>query len=124
MEELDRLVAEWTATHDAREVMETLQLAGVAAGVVQRAIETIEDPQLKHLSAIVELDHPVAGKRLYPAIPFKLSEIPPLKSTRAPLLGEHTNEICRELLGMPEEEIRRLKGEGVLEVTLLDKRLQ
>ena len=124
VEELDRLLGEWTATRDASEVMETLQLAGIAAGIVQRAPDAIEDPQLKHLGAIVELDHPVAGKRLYPAIPFKMSDTPPLRSTRAPLLGEHTNEICRELLGMPEEEIRRLKGEGVLEVTLLDKRLQ
>jgi benzylsuccinate CoA-transferase BbsF subunit len=115
VEELDRLVGEWTATRDARAVMETLQRAGVAAGIVQRATDTLDDPQLKHLGAIVELDHPVAGKRLYPAIPFKMSNTPPLKSTRAPLLGEHTDEICRKLLGMSEDEIERLKGEGVLE---------
>jgi len=115
VEELDRLVGEWTATRDANEVMETLQRAGVAAGIVQRATDTLEDPQLKYLDAIVELDHPVAGKRLYPAIPFKMSDTPPLRSTRAPLLGEHTDEICRKLLGMSEDEIERLKGEGVLE---------
>ena len=115
VEELDRLVGEWTATRDAGEVMETLQHAGVAAGIVQRATDTLEDPQLKYLGAIVELDHPVAGKRFYPAIPFKMSDTPPLRSIRAPLLGEHTNEICRNLLGMSEDEIERLKGEGILE---------
>jgi len=119
VEELDRLVGEWTATHDANEVMETLQRAGVAAGIVQRGPDTIEDPQLKHLGAIIELDHPVAGKRLYPAIPFKMCDTQPLKSIRAPLLGEHTEEICRQLLGMPQDEIERLKLEGVLESTPL-----
>ena len=120
VEELDRLVGEWTATRDASEVMETLQRAGVAAGIVQNGPDTIEDPQLKYLGATVELDHPVAGKRLYPAIPFKMSNTPPLRSIRAPLLGEHTDEICRKLLGMPEEEIERLDEEGVLESPLLD----
>jgi benzylsuccinate CoA-transferase BbsF subunit len=100
--------------------METLQRAGVAAGIVQNGPDTIEDPQLKYLGATVELDHPVAGKRLYPAIPFKMSNTPPLRSIRAPLLGEHTDEICRKLLGMPEEEIERLDEEGVLESPLLD----
>ena len=119
VEELDRLVGKWTATRDANEVMETLQCSGVAAGIVQRGPDTLEDPQLKYLGAIVELDHPVAGKRLYPAIPFKMSDTPPLSSTRAPLLGEHTDEICRKLLGMQEEEIERLKLEDVLESTPL-----
>ncbi|OGO03098.1 MAG: hypothetical protein A2Y91_02755, partial [Chloroflexi bacterium RBG_13_54_8] len=45
IEELDRLVGEWTATHDASEVMETLQRAGVAAGIVQHASDTLDDPQ-------------------------------------------------------------------------------
>jgi len=119
VEELDRLVGEWTATHDANEVMETLQRSGVAAGIVQRGPDTLEDPQLKYLGAIVELDHPVAGRRLYPAIPFKMCDTQPLKSIRAPLLGEQTEEICRKLLGMPEEKIERLKKEGVLEVPII-----
>ena len=65
------LVTNWTVERDAHEVMETLQRAGVAAGVVHRAVDDIEDPQLKWLDAIIELDHPVAGKRLYPNVPFK-----------------------------------------------------
>jgi crotonobetainyl-CoA:carnitine CoA-transferase CaiB-like acyl-CoA transferase len=115
VEELDKLLGEWTAMHDAHEVMETIQRAGVAAGIVQKAPDAIEDPQLKHLGAIVELDHAVAGKRLYPAIPFKLSATPSLKSTRAPLLGEHTEEICHKFLEMSKEEITSLMEDGVLE---------
>ena len=95
--------------------METLQAAGVPAGVVCRAEDIIADPQLKWLNAVIEQDHPVVGKRMYPNVPFRLPESPCRRSTRAPLLGEHTREICRDLLGMSEQEIELLKGEGVLE---------
>ncbi len=95
--------------------METLQAAGVAAGVVQRATDTLADPQLKWDGAIVELDHPVSGKRLYPGVPFRMSGTPPLESTPAPLLGQHTEEICRDLLKMSNEEIKRLLDEGIID---------
>ncbi|MCK5643707.1 MAG: CoA transferase, partial [Gammaproteobacteria bacterium] len=62
VDELDKMIAEWTATLDAPQVMETLQAAGVAAGVAQRAPDCLADPQLKWDGAIIELDHPVAGK--------------------------------------------------------------
>lgn len=116
VDELDRLVEQWTIERDPHEVMNTLQAAGVAAGVAQRSIDTINDPQLKWLGAIIEVDHPVAGKRLYPGIPFKISNMTLHPSTAAPLLGQHTEEICRELLQMSEGEISRLKEEKVLEV--------
>lgn len=115
VEELDKLVEEWTANRDAREVMETLQAAGVAAGVVQRAPDTIEDPQLKSRHGVVEVAHPVVGKRLYPGIPFRFSDMTLPSSAPAPLLGQHTDEICRELLNMSQKEIDKLKEEGVLE---------
>lgn len=114
-DELDKRISEWTSGREAREVMETLQAAGVPAGVVCRARDMIEDPQLKWLGAIIEQDHPVGGKRLYPNVPFKLPASPTCQSIRAPLLGEHTDEICRERLGMLDAEIHSLKKEGVLE---------
>jgi benzylsuccinate CoA-transferase BbsF subunit len=52
---------------------------------------------------------------MYPNVPFKMPASPPRPSIRAPLLGEHTDEICRELLGMSDKEITKLKEEGVLE---------
>lgn len=114
VDELDKKVGEWTATLDAHVVMETLQAVGVATGEVQRAPDTLADPQLKWDGAIVELDHPVSGKRLYPGVPFRMSATPPLESTPAPLLGQHTEEICRDLLKISDEEIKRLLDEDVL----------
>lgn len=114
VDQLDKKVGEWTATLDAHVVMETLQAVGVAAGEVQRAPDTLADPQLKWDGAIVELDHPVSGKRLYPGVPFRMSATPPLKSTPAPLLGQHTEAICRDLLKISDDEIKRLLDEDVL----------
>ncbi len=112
---LDKLIEEWTLQRSAEEVMNLLQSAGIAAGAAQRSAEALRDPQLVHLNAFVELDHPSVGKRIYPNVPFKVSGMRFPPSRRAPLFGEHTREICRELLHLSEEEIERLKGEGVLE---------
>jgi benzylsuccinate CoA-transferase BbsF subunit len=115
VDELDGLVEAWTSEHEAVDVMNTLQAAGVAAGMAQRAADTINDPHTKWTKALIELDHPVAGKRLYTNVPYKLSNTTLPPSRPAPLLGQHTEEICRELLRMPAEEIRRLTEEGVLD---------
>ncbi len=112
--ELDEHIKEWTSKLEARVVMDTMQAAGVAAGLVQRAPDTLADPQLKWFDSIVELDHPVAGARLYPGIPFKMSGASPMTSTPPPLLGQHTEEICRDVLKMPDEEIQRLVKEDIL----------
>ena len=117
VDELDRLVEEWTMEHEPLDVMNTLQAAGISAGVCLRPAETLSDPQLQWLNAFVEVDHPVAGKRIYPNIPFKMSEVKLPASTPAPILGQHTEEICRELLKMSESQINQLKEEGVLEVS-------
>ncbi len=115
VDELDKLVVEWTSGREAYEAMTTLQNAGVAAGVVQRAPDTMKDPQIAFDKALIELDHPVVGKRLYPNIPFHMSETPPTQSTHAPMLGQHTEEICNSVLGLSDEEIQKLKDEKVLE---------
>jgi len=75
----------------------------------------MKDPQIAHDRALVELEHPIVGKRLYPNVALKLSETPAVASKPAPLLGQHTDEICRTYLHMSDSEIRNLKTEGVLE---------
>ncbi len=117
IDELDSLIEEWTSVREPKAVMDILQGVGVPAGIVQRAPDSIDDPQLQHVGAVIELDHPVAGKRLYPGIPFHLSGASVSKSTAAPLLGQHTEEICRDVLEMPEDEMRSLEAEGILQIS-------
>jgi benzylsuccinate CoA-transferase BbsF subunit len=113
---LDALVEDWTSRREPVEVMNTLQAAGVAAGVVARSADALADPQLRHLNAFVEVDHPVSGKRIYPGIPFKITGMTFPESRPAPRLAEHTEEICRQILELSESEIERLVDEGVIEV--------
>jgi len=113
-DELDRLVEGWTSTRTAEEVMESLQAAGVAAGVVQNARDVLEnDPHLKERGYYVYLDHPEAGRTAYDGPGFRLCKTPG-RLRPAPMLGEHTERVCKEVLQMDDEEMAQLVIEGVL----------
>ncbi len=75
--------------------------------------EVIQDPQLRHRKMFIEVEHPVEGKTLHVAFPLKFSETPATIRTPAPLFGQHTNEVLKEL-GYNEEEIENLEKEGVI----------
>ncbi len=113
--ELDALIEGWTATRCAEEVMETLQAAGVPAGVVQSAQDVLEnDAHLKARGHYVYLDHPEAGRTAYDGPGFRLSKTPGRLLSPAPCLGEHTAFVCQEVLGMDDEEMAQLVMENVL----------
>jgi crotonobetainyl-CoA:carnitine CoA-transferase CaiB-like acyl-CoA transferase len=113
--ELNHLVQEWTVRHDAYEVMERLQKAGVAAGVVQDTAQLTNDPHLRARGFITQTDHPEMGKLLHGGMPLKLSLTPGSVRCHAPLLGEHNDYVLSGLLGLQKNEIERLKQLGVFE---------
>lgn len=100
----------WYADELARE----LRLRGVPAGVAATAADLVEDPQLVERGHWRQLDHAEMGTTIYASPPFTLSETPGGARGPAPLLGEHTVEVARELLGIPEHEVRALAESGVL----------
>lgn len=113
--EIDARLAAETRGHEAADLMNRLQGAGVPAGAVQDAADLIDrDPQLAHRGHWVKLDHPEMGKTIYNAPPYRFSRSNVGLRRAAPLLGEHTLDVLGEILGMPEEEGRRLIAEGVL----------
>ena len=114
-DELDMLVARWTARHPPEEVMARLQAAGVPAGVVQNARDLFNDPQLKHREAFVVRDHPEMGPHHIYTSSFRLSDSPNAPEKAAPVLGEHTEYVCRELLGITEEDLAEWIADEVLE---------
>jgi crotonobetainyl-CoA:carnitine CoA-transferase CaiB-like acyl-CoA transferase len=114
-EELDKLVEEWTSQYSAEEVMEMMQAAGVAAGVVANGRDLHEDPQLGHRHHFWPLEHPEMGVTNYETVSFRLSETPPEVRIPAPCLGEHTEYVCREILGMSEPEFDQLTVDGVFQ---------
>jgi crotonobetainyl-CoA:carnitine CoA-transferase CaiB-like acyl-CoA transferase len=114
-EELDRWVSSWTIEHDPYEVMETLQGIGVCAAVVQDVEDQFKrDKQYAATGFLVNMTEPEAGDIVTENVPMRLSETPGKVRGLAPLMGEHTHEIARSLLGLSDVEIARLEDEKVL----------
>lgn len=111
---LDRLVGEWTSQFTPQEVMEQLQAAGVAAGVVNTLGDLFGDPQLTHRRIWRELPHAELETFHYEAPPYDLSETP-ADLHPSPLLGEHNRYVLGEILGMADAEIDELIKQGVIE---------
>ena len=108
--EVDALVGEWCAQRTKIEAMETLQRAGVPAGAVLDTQELIEDPHLRKRGMFATVEHPTRGKVTMPGWPVKMSESQvPVKC--APLLGQHTEEVLSEWLGLSAEEIQDYRKE-------------
>ncbi|MDY6843591.1 MAG: CoA transferase [Thermodesulfobacteriota bacterium] len=113
-DELDRFVEKWTIQYTDKEVMETLQKAGIAAGRVQNSKDLVEDdPQIQHRDFFQEIEHPEIGRVGYEGVSFKLSDTPGYPHGPAPLLGRHNDIVFGEFLGMSKEEIEHYKAEGV-----------
>jgi benzylsuccinate CoA-transferase BbsF subunit len=114
-DELNKIVEEWTVNYLAEEIMIMMQKAGVSAGLVETSEDMLDhDPQLRHSQFALELEHPEVGKYKVHRPPF-LTPKAPYEMRRTPLLGEHNEYVCREVLGMSDDEIAELVVEGVLE---------
>ena len=105
---LDKVFAEiekWTMTLSKMEIMATLNPLEVPCGPILSMKEIAEEPALRATGTVVEVDHPKRGKYLTVGNPIKLSDSP-ADVRRSPLLGEHTEEILRMVLGLSDDEIQ------------------
>ena len=112
-DEADALIAAWTREREPRATMEQLQALGVPAGMVHRGDTLIEDPQLVERGFWEPVTHPAAGRIPHLSRPFKLSRTPGWTPRHAPMLGEHTEEVLRDVAGLSESEIADLDALGV-----------
>jgi benzylsuccinate CoA-transferase BbsF subunit len=113
VDELEALVATWTRQRVPQEAMSILQSAGVDAGIVEDFGDLAEDPQLAHRRHFRQVEHPVVGPHLCETFAIRLSATPEHIRRSAPCLGEHSEQVCRELLGMSADEWTALASEGV-----------
>jgi crotonobetainyl-CoA:carnitine CoA-transferase CaiB-like acyl-CoA transferase len=116
-DELDARLGEWTQTRTPQEVARVLQEAGVPAGDVQHAAHQLADPQLAARGYARVVDQPGVGGMVFEGPSFRGTDLPDPIVLPAPLLGEHTRPVARELLGLAEAEIDALVAAGVLEET-------
>ncbi len=114
IEELDRLVESWTVQQEAEQAMEKLQQAGVSAGVVQNCLDLHQDPRLAAWDFFHYLEHKEMGPSPYEGLQFRLSKTPGELRSAAPTLGQHNEYVFKEILGMKEEEIKKLTEEKVI----------
>lgn len=114
-DELDRLMAEWTRGWEADALMETLQQAGVPAGVVHDTRGLFEDPQLQHRGHYQYLDHAEIGRYASERSEFELSETPGKLERPAPMIGEHTEYVLKQFIGLSDAEYQSLQDDAVLE---------
>jgi crotonobetainyl-CoA:carnitine CoA-transferase CaiB-like acyl-CoA transferase len=113
---LDPRVEEWTAGREPYEVMDTLQAAGIAAGVVQNVEDQFErDPQLAARHFFEEIEHLVAGTVVATGIPLGLLGTPGRSGRSGAAIGEDNDHVFGELLGMTPEEIRSYTEAGAIE---------
>lgn len=114
-DELEKLVETWTVTQTPEQVMEKLQAAGVAAGIIADGKDMYDDdPQLKFRKFYADIEPAEMGPYFTVAPPYKLSKVG-YEIKPAPLMGEHNEYVFKQILGMSDEEIADLIAEGVVE---------
>jgi formyl-CoA transferase len=106
-------IEEWTMTMTKFEVMDKCNAFDIPVGPILSMKEIAEEPSLRETGTVVEVDHPVRGKYLTVGNPIKLSDSP-ADVQRSPLLGEHTEEILRDVLGYKDKDIAEIKASGAI----------
>ena len=111
---LEPLLAEVLADKTVAEWCEVLVQAGVPSGPLCDVGEVFNDEQIAAREMIVEIDHPIAGRQAMPNSPLKFSQTPIQLLRPAPLLGQHTEEVLRDMLDLGTDEITGLRADGVI----------
>jgi crotonobetainyl-CoA:carnitine CoA-transferase CaiB-like acyl-CoA transferase len=114
--EIRPAIEAWSSHQTRAEVAAALNAAGIASGPSLTAPEVIADPHVAQHHMLVEMERPdgVADPVLVPGNPVKLSNVAEGPETRVPWLGEHTDEVLSEELGLGEARRAELRAEGVI----------
>lgn len=112
-DELDSYLVPWLMEHTRHEIIDTFQELRIPSSPLPTFKELLDDPHYNARGFWVDIEHPATGSLTYPGAPFKMTETPWQKG-RAPLLGEHNEEIYCECLGYTKEELTRLRAMGVI----------
>jgi formyl-CoA transferase len=110
--ELHAIVSDWTKRHTKWEAMEHLGSHGLPAGAVFDTLDLLQHPHLVERGAVSTIEHPTRGTWKMLAPPFHMSNSQ-VDMTPAPLLGQHTDEVLAEELGLSSSELDKLADSGV-----------
>lgn len=111
---IEEALCRWSASQEPFALAERLATGGVPASVVNWSTDLLDDPQLQHREYYTVLDHGEVGPVLYDGTGSILSETPSRQRSAAPCLGQHTEHVLQDLLGLSEAEIRTYREAGAL----------
>jgi len=114
-DEVDALVTEWIRQYPRETVLERFEQAQAAIGPVYNIAEFMEDPQAKSRESIVPVEDPDLGTiRMQNTFPLMSQTPGKIRFTGPTEMGAHNHEIYAERLGMSEDDVQRLKQEGII----------
>ncbi|MBN1829990.1 MAG: CoA transferase [Deltaproteobacteria bacterium] len=109
-----QIVEEWTLRHDVKDVVDFLLERKIPCAPIYGVKDIVNDEHIaKARAMILDVEHPTAGPTKIVGLPIKLSHTPGAVKTPAPLLGQHTDEILREVLSYSEDTIDRLQQKNI-----------
>jgi len=113
-DEFDAIFLPWILERTRREIFQQLQAYSVMCAPIMTVDEAFTDPQEVARDFFVEIDHPAAGRLLYPGAPFIMDETPWSVRRPAPLLGEHNEQVLCGELGLSKQELLALASQGII----------
>lgn len=113
LDECFRIIEQWTQQHDKFEAMQILNDLNVPCGPILDMKELAEDQSLRERGVVVEVQHPERGEFLTVGCPLKLSDSP-VEVKSSPLLGQHTEEVLKDVVGYDEEQIAAARAAGAI----------
>jgi crotonobetainyl-CoA:carnitine CoA-transferase CaiB-like acyl-CoA transferase len=113
---IELAVRQWTSTVRPDLAMVTLQAAGIAAGVARLPMDLPGDPHLVKSGHWQSVDRPLMGPHLVPSVAYREGDtaLPYAIEHLAPTLGQHNEEVLRDLLGLTYQEIEKLRDDGII----------
>lgn len=111
---VDDIVSSWTTKRNKNEIAELFIEANIPHSPVQTIDEVANDPHLIEREMIREVSHAVEGNIKVPGSPIRLSDSPLEKVLPAPIIGEHTEEVLKDLLGYSDEQLEIFNHEGII----------
>ncbi|MPZ58052.1 MAG: CoA transferase [Rhizobiales bacterium] len=112
--EMDALITAALRYRKAADWIELLLAAGVPCGLINNAIDALAAPQTKAMNMVVDIPHPSVGTYRSLGIPFDLTGTPAEIRRPAPTLGQHTDEVLAEYLGLGQDDLRKLREAAVI----------